>query len=105
MLKSDRPPAYSTKTHALYVVVVNTWETANHAQSIVQTSLQEKEGESNDEWEIKDLQGIEVESNDSNDGDPYHQQLAGVNVEDVLVNSIKEAILGLLVPTSFKGEG
>lgn len=72
---------------------------------MVHTSLQENVGGSSDEWETVDLQGIDMESNNSNDGNSYHHQILGVNAEDIPPKSIKEVIVGLSVPTIFREEG
>lgn len=63
--------ASATKNHEMYAEVVNTKTTVSHECSLVQTSLHEKEGESYEIWEILDLHGIDDESDDSINGNPY----------------------------------
>lgn len=57
----------------------------------------------NEEWEEVVLQAnMEIYSNNSNDKNPYHCQLSGVNIEDLHSDYLKEAIFGLLAPTAFR---
>lgn len=71
-------------------------------RSVVQGSLHENEDGSSDEWETVDLNEKDLENNDSNDGNLYRQQIAGMKVDDLPTDCLKVAIAGLPVPTTFK---
>lgn len=86
-----------------YVEAVKVIGKVPKERSVISTSLNHGENDNNNEWEIVDLQGIkDLESNNSNEGNLYHCQLAGINVEDVSEDSLREAISSVLVFATFK---
>lgn len=87
-----------------YVKALKSTDEVYREQSIVLTNLEEKEGRS-DGWEIVVQEDIdELGSKISNDNNPYHHQIEGLNIDDLPPSSIKESILGLPEPKTFKGE-
>lgn len=66
-----------------YVEVVKVNANLDTKQSLIQANL-ESHGGSSDDWEMIILRDNEVqESGDSNDCNPYHQQLVDLNADDI----------------------
>lgn len=85
-----------------YAEVVRIPKTAKKGTNLVNTNLQNHEDESNDGWEMIDVNiDEELESTDLINKNPYCQQLVGVNATDIPPNNIKEAIIGLPVVNTF----
>lgn len=94
----DRP-----STNQYYVEVVKTAELVKEC-CFVKASLLNNKEESSTDWETVDLQAIAEEpvSTKLEDRNPYRHQSGGINGEDLPLESIWEAIVGLPVPSEFR---